>query len=708
MGLEQQVQSALTKAYTVTGDRIWKLVKAFLPAAGLFAVTGAAIATGIYRSQREDEIKSPKYENTRRLISETKAAFDELSKIVHAPPPVFPEPELSDQKKAYDEATSKLKAESLALAAALEALPDSYQTWNLLFEPLRKSFEKGTPEKWEFKRLMQILIEHPPKDEADSRWAITLLNYLNDASDAAYAKERYKPSSDVQEKNRAERILDLHIGHLRLIASIQNDPKAKGLAERLETDKGLYSRGKPKDDAKPSLESIDKTLGALEKRYSNDYAGWPFLVYMVGVFSAIGGAIVVGVQWNQVTLFRKEQEDRHKKRKELQEIVADLSTVKGRGILYAAADSYYMQTQDAETTLKFLDVMREDHHLFLRHVQQIAGKRTRELTQELATIDEVIGDRLPSLVSDYAHGIVSKEEEAATPATLDLRFVRTKHPFSEIRGYDALRDELRFHATVINNAEDAAKQGVEPTGSAVFHGHPGTGKTSMAVAYARSILEPKYGIRWHEHLSIVSGGDLLSKWMGESEQNIKHLFDRGRKNAPYVIVLDEGDSLLMEDAPEWMQGVVNEFKKQMGANDLAERGVYVLLTMNTTLDDVDLAMLRHGRIEHSYLVDLPDEKGREQILDLYLGKLGRRDHLSADFDIGTIAERTEGYAGADLKGLVTQVYRDRWKEIIVGGVEPYNVGTQHFLTAMATYTPTSKKHKSEHAQPQVPISVTAA
>src|SRR3989344_3680762 len=121
MGLEQQVQSALTKAYTVTGDRIWKLVKAFLPAAGLFAVTGAAIATGIYRSQREDEIKSPKYENTRRLISETKAAFDELSKIVHAPPPVFPEPELSDQKKAYDEATSKLKAESLALAAALEA-----------------------------------------------------------------------------------------------------------------------------------------------------------------------------------------------------------------------------------------------------------------------------------------------------------------------------------------------------------------------------------------------------------------------------------------------------------------------------------------------------------------------------------------------------------------------------------------------------------
>jgi transitional endoplasmic reticulum ATPase len=149
----------------------------------------------------------------------------------------------------------------------------------------------------------------------------------------------------------------------------------------------------------------------------------------------------------------------------------------------------------------------------------------------------------------------------------------------------------------------------------------------------------------------VKSSDLLSKWYGESEQQLSRLFARARQVAPCVIFIDEIDSLVPArgssgNEPQVTARVVNTMLAEMdGMEELAS---VVLIGATNRPGLVDPALLRPGRLDELVYVGTPDAKGREQILKVHTKKMP----LAKDVDLKAIAAEAERFTGADLEDVV--------------------------------------------------------
>jgi transitional endoplasmic reticulum ATPase len=141
----------------------------------------------------------------------------------------------------------------------------------------------------------------------------------------------------------------------------------------------------------------------------------------------------------------------------------------------------------------------------------------------------------------------------------------------------------------------------------------------------------------------------MSKWFGESENEIAHLFLRARQVAPSVVFIDEIDSLVPRrgsgESSKMSDGVVNALLSEIDGLD-ESRGVVVLGATNQPML-IDPALLRPGRFDELIYVPIPDRKTRRHILDIHL----RRMPCAADVDLDELADKTQGYTGADLENL---------------------------------------------------------
>ncbi|HEX7048574.1 MAG TPA: CDC48 family AAA ATPase [Longimicrobiales bacterium] len=184
--------------------------------------------------------------------------------------------------------------------------------------------------------------------------------------------------------------------------------------------------------------------------------------------------------------------------------------------------------------------------------------------------------------------------------------------------------------------------GIRPAKGFLLFGPPGTGKTLLAKAVAREA---------ESNFIATKSSDLLSKWYGESEQQVSRLFQRARQVAPAVIFIDELESLAPQRGgglgePAVTERVVNTILAEMdGLEEL--QGVVVIGASNRpTL--IDPALLRPGRFDELVYVPVPDRDGRLLILRIHT----RDMPLTEDVDLESLADRTEGYTGADLEDLV--------------------------------------------------------
>jgi transitional endoplasmic reticulum ATPase len=144
---------------------------------------------------------------------------------------------------------------------------------------------------------------------------------------------------------------------------------------------------------------------------------------------------------------------------------------------------------------------------------------------------------------------------------------------------------------------------------------------------------------------------LLSKWYGESEKQVSRLFARARQVAPTVIFIDEIDALAPSRGggigePAATERVVNTLLAEMDGLEEMQGVVVVGATNRPTL--LDPALLRPGRFDELVYVPVPEPAGRRKILEIHTAAMP----LGADVDLGAIAERAEGYTGADLENLV--------------------------------------------------------
>jgi len=232
--------------------------------------------------------------------------------------------------------------------------------------------------------------------------------------------------------------------------------------------------------------------------------------------------------------------------------------------------------------------------------------------------------------------------------------------FDDIAGLDDVKEEIRLKMIYpLEFVEEAAEYGISAGGGLLVYGPPGTGKTMIAKAVASEIDATFF---------MVSPAEMLSKWVGEAEQNVSKLFDAAKAEEKAVIFIDEIEALAPRRASGGstvMQRVVPQILQELEGFDRG--GERCLLFIGATnkpwmLDD---AMMRPGRFDTMAYLGLPDPAARMRMLELYFGNRP----LDAGMDLGKLCEALDGYSGADIKSLATKSASVPFMDFVKSGGE---------------------------------------
>jgi transitional endoplasmic reticulum ATPase len=251
--------------------------------------------------------------------------------------------------------------------------------------------------------------------------------------------------------------------------------------------------------------------------------------------------------------------------------------------------------------------------------------------------------------------------------------------WDDIGGASEAIDKLREGIELpLKNPEAFRRLGIRPAKGFLLYGPPGTGKTLLAKAVAKEA---------EANFISMKSSDLLSKWYGESEQQIAKLFARARAVAPCVLFIDEIDSLVPargsgQGEPQVTGRVVNTILAEMDGLEELQSVVVIGATNRPAL--VDPALLRPGRFDELVYVGTPDKAGRAHILGIHTAKMP----LADDVDLPALAGKTERFTGADLEDLVRRAGLAALRRV---GGDVTTVAAQDFESALndsrATVTP---------------------
>ncbi|KAL9577490.1 MAG: hypothetical protein Q9212_006328 [Teloschistes hypoglaucus] len=200
------------------------------------------------------------------------------------------------------------------------------------------------------------------------------------------------------------------------------------------------------------------------------------------------------------------------------------------------------------------------------------------------------------------------------------------------------------------------KLGIQHVKGILLYGPPGTGKTLIARKIGKMLnaREPK----------VINGPEVLNKYVGQSEENIRKLFadaekeykEKGDESGLHIIIFDELDAVCKQRGSGAGGGtgvgdsVVNQLLSKLDGVDQLNN--ILLIGMTNRMDMIDDALLRSGRLEVHMEISLPDEHGRVQILNIHTTKMRESGKLDRDVDLREIARLTKNYSGAEIAGLV--------------------------------------------------------
>lgn len=258
----------------------------------------------------------------------------------------------------------------------------------------------------------------------------------------------------------------------------------------------------------------------------------------------------------------------------------------------------------------------------------------------------IFGTSIPLVVAQvFPQGPVMITEETEVKIN--------KEPIKEIKNvpnitYDdvgGLKDTIQKVREMIElplrHPEIFERLGIDPPKGILLYGAPGTGKTLLAKAVANES---------DANFFYVGGPEIISKYVGESEERLRKLFAEAQENAPSIIFIDEIDAI----APK-REEVMGEVEKRMVSqlltvlDGLKARGDVIVIGATNRPDSIDQALRRPGRFDREIEIGVPDKVGRKEILSIHV----RCMPLEKSVDISELANVTHGYTGADL-GLLTK------------------------------------------------------
>ena len=229
-----------------------------------------------------------------------------------------------------------------------------------------------------------------------------------------------------------------------------------------------------------------------------------------------------------------------------------------------------------------------------------------------------------------------REEPAGDGATPDISY-------EDIGGLDSELEQVREMIELpMRHPELFKRLGIEPPKGVLLHGPPGTGKTLIAKSVANEI---------DASFHTVSGPEIMSKYYGESEEQLREVFEEAQENSPAVIFMDELDSIAPkreETSGDVERRVVAQLLSLM--DGLEERGQVVVIGATNRVDALDPALRRGGRFDREIEISVPDREGRKEILQVH----SRTMPLTDEVDIDALAENTHGFVGADLENLAKE------------------------------------------------------
>ncbi|MDB5297389.1 MAG: hypothetical protein JWO31_3372 [Phycisphaerales bacterium] len=213
--------------------------------------------------------------------------------------------------------------------------------------------------------------------------------------------------------------------------------------------------------------------------------------------------------------------------------------------------------------------------------------------------------------------------------------------FADVAGLESVKQDIKLKLVYpFEHPELAAKFGIRAGGGVLMYGPPGTGKTMLAKATAGEIDATFF---------LISAGDVLSKWVGEAEQNIKKLFAAAANEERSIIFIDEIEALVParrdEGGSSVMQRVVPQILQGVEGFDRKSGRAMLLMGATNVPWQLDPAMLRPGRFDEKVYIPLPDLPARRKMLDIYLGKRP----VDPAVDLDSLATKLNGYSGADIK-----------------------------------------------------------
>jgi len=253
-----------------------------------------------------------------------------------------------------------------------------------------------------------------------------------------------------------------------------------------------------------------------------------------------------------------------------------------------------------------------------------------------------------------------------------LREIQVEVPkthWEDIGGLEEIKQQLKECIEwPISHQDSLQRLGIIPPRGVLLFGPPGCSKTLLAKAIATET-----GMNFIS----MKGSELLSAFVGQSEKSIAQLFNHARQVAPCVVFFDEIDGLLGMQNGRLSQRVLAQMLLEL--DGVRKRGEVVVIGATNIPQALDPALLRPGRFDRLILVPPPDQESRKAIFKVHLKRLSVGD----DVDVGVLAERTEGFSGADIAGVCWEAGIEALEE----DMDSSEISMRHFVKAVERSVP---------------------